>query len=210
MIELNEQFSTTCAIEDIIIPNTWNIKVTLLPNPNRNKLYNKAMERIQYYIADVLDNSIFVARYNISTLSNLPLKAQVHIFPDDPWDQLVAMCLYTKFNSILEGVFEVENIVVSSHQSRGISHWYNENDGGTSSLLELFDDEDDRETVNYWFKPTAQLFLLHEGLRLMTQEWIEIDLDYTKNKSETGDIINLKDFKKPKPPRDVNDNDNTD
>ncbi len=54
MIELNETFSTTMILEDVIIPNTWSITVQLLPNTAKNKLYNKAMERVQYYIQEVM------------------------------------------------------------------------------------------------------------------------------------------------------------
>ena len=39
MIELNETFSTTMIIEDVVIPNTWNITVNLMPNTAKNKLY---------------------------------------------------------------------------------------------------------------------------------------------------------------------------
>ena len=60
MIELKENFSVTMIIEDVVLPNTFTITVNLIPNSQYNKLYNKAMERIQYYITEILDNSIFV------------------------------------------------------------------------------------------------------------------------------------------------------
>ena len=94
MIELKQTFSTTVIIEDVIIPNQWDVTVTLLPDGNYSKLYNKAMERVQYYFEEILDNSMFVGRENVKNLSTLNFKAQVHIFPDDPWDHLIAMCLY--------------------------------------------------------------------------------------------------------------------
>ena len=162
MIELNETFNTTMILEDVIIPNTWSIQVQLVPNAAKNKLYNKAMERVQYYITEVLDNSIFVSYSNLALLSEIPFKAQVHVFPDDPWDHLIAMCLYTKINSMTEEVFYVDSITINSHQARGVSHNFSEADGGNENLHELFEDEPDLEQyVNYWYKSTPQLFLLY-------------------------------------------------
>ena len=197
MIELNETFSTTMILEDVIIPNTWSITIQLLPNSAKNKLYNKAMERVQYYIQEVLDNSVFVSYSNLALLSEIPFKAQVHVFPDDPWDHLIAMCLYTKINSMTEEVFYVDSITINSHQARSVSHNFSEADGGNENLHELFEDEPDLEQyVNYWYKSTPQLFLLHEGLKIVDHTWDEIDLQY-EDKPQEADVISLKDFKKP-------------
>ena len=195
MIEIEEHFSTTVIVEDIIIPNSWNIKVKLIPNNNKNKLYNKAMERIQYYISEVIDNSIFVGAHNLSKVLQIPFQAQVHVFPDDPWDHLIAMCLYTKITAMCEEVFYVDSIVINSHQSRGISHNYDsEQDGNGANLLSLFDDEDLQEYVKYWYKPNPQLFLLHDGFKIVEQDWAEESLEF--DSKQTGTVVTLKDFKK--------------
>jgi len=196
MIELKENFSVTMIIEDVVIPNTFTITVNLIANNEKNKLYNKAMERIQYYIGEILDNSIFIGAHNLAKIAELPFKAQVHVFPDDPWDHLISMCLYTKFNSICEQVFFIDSITITSDQARNVSHHFGDGDGGVDNLHELFDDEPDLEAyVNYWYKPQPQLFLLHEGLKLTDHTWDEVDLAYEEKKS--GTVVTLKDFKKP-------------
>lgn len=201
MIEVKETFSTTIILEDIIIPNQWDITVTLVPDGQHNKLYNKAMERLQYYIAEILDNSIFVGKDNVAALADLKFKAQVHIFPDDPWDHLIAMSLYVKLNSILEGVFLVDNVTISSTQSRGISHSHS-SEAGDTSLLEIFDEDDVSEVVKYWYNPSPELFLLHEGLKRVTSSWAEIELNYEDQPK--GSVVSLKDFKKKPPSNDDN------
>ena len=67
-------------IEDIIIPNTFTITINLVPNNSKNKFYNKAMDRVQYYIGEILDNSIFVSATNIKKISELPLKHKYMFF----------------------------------------------------------------------------------------------------------------------------------
>ena len=202
MIEVKETFSTTMVLEDIIVPNTWYVTISLVPNMGKNKLYTKAMDRIQYYIAEVIDNSVFIGAHNLSKIANLPFKAQVHVFPDDPWDHLVAMCLYTKITAICEQVFFVDSITINSQQARNVSHTFTTDEGGNENLLQLFDDEPDLEQyVKYWYKPTPQLFLLHEGLKLVETDWAEEDLTFDE---KSGTVIDIKDFKK-KPPNNDND-----
>lgn len=203
MIEVKETFSTTMVLEDIIVPNTWYVTISLVPNSNKPKHYTKAMDRMQFYLSEVLENSVFISADNLGKLSSLPFKAQVHVFPDDPWDHLVAMCLYTKITAICEQVFFVESITISSQQAKNVSHTFSAEEGGEKNLLQLFDDEPDLEQyVQYWYKPTPQLFLLHEGLKLIDEGWEDVDLTFDE---KSGTVVDIKDFKKKPPP----DNDNT-
>ncbi len=207
MIKIHETFSTICVLEEYLLPNTWHIEVIAHPNGQKEKeFYTKAVERIQYYIFDVLENSIFIAGQQLSNISSIPYKAQVHVFPGDPWDHLVAMCLYTKLTAICEEVLFIESVTINSLQSRTVSHQFGDADGGGQVLHELFkDDKDAQEFVKYWYKPYPQLMLLHEGLKLIEQQWKDKDIDITYDDSieSKGKIINLKEYKK-KPPENDN------
>lgn len=207
MIKIQETFSSTCILEDYILPNTWNIEIIAHPNGQKDKeFYTKAVERIQYYIFDVMENSIFVSGANLATVGKIPYKAQVHVFPDDPWDHLVAMCLYTKLTAICEEVLFIESVSVNSNQSRTVSHQFGDADGGGQVLHDFYkDDKDAQEYIKYWYKPYPQLLLLHEGLKLIEQKWEDkdIDIQYEKSVESKGTVINLKEYKK-KPPKNDN------
>jgi len=207
MIKIQETFSSTCVLEDYILPNTWHIEVIAHPNGQKDKeFFTKAVERIQYYIFDVLENSIFIAGQNVQSLSSIPFKAQVHVFPEDPWDHLVAMCLYTKLTAICEEVLLIESVTINSLQSRTVSHSFGEADGGAQVLLDHYKkNEEAAEFVKYWYKPYPQLLLLHEGLKLIEQDWNDKDIDITYDNSieSKGKVINLKEYKK-KPPENDN------
>lgn len=205
MIELKETFSTTVILEDIMIPNTWEITINLIPNNKHAKLYNRAVERVQYYIQEIMDNSILASYTKIAKLTEMPFTAQVHLLPDDPWDHLVAMCLFTKVNAICEDVFFVDNVVVSSTQARGVSHNFGSEDGGNENLHVLFDEEDAKTTVGYWYKSEPQMFTLEENrLVLNEHSWREIGEDLAYEEKPDGTVVSLKDFKRPR-----NDDDNT-
>ena len=80
MIIIKETFNSTCVLEDYLLPNTWNIEIKAHPNGQKEKdFFTKAVERIQFYIFDVLENSIFVSYKNLQLLNKITLKAQVHV-----------------------------------------------------------------------------------------------------------------------------------
>jgi len=195
MIEIRENFTTINVMEGIMIPNAWEVVISLEPNNKHNKLFNKALERVQYYLKDVIDNSIFVSYQQLDAINKLPFTAQCHIFPDDPWDHLVGMCLFTKLNSICEEVFFVSNISITSHQAQGISHNFGEEDGGNSVLHNLFDEEDEKQYVNYWYKSHPQLFLVEDGLKLQAGDWDQYEL--TLFPKDATNNLTVVPFKKP-------------
>ena len=98
-------------------------------------------------------------------------------------------------------MFFVDSITINSQQARNVSHTFTTEEGGNENLLQLFDDEPDLEQyVKYWYKPNAQMFFLHEGLKIVTVDWAEEDLTFDE---KSGTVVDIKDFKK-KPPSNDN------
>ena len=190
MIELREAFNTTLILDNNLLPNNLEIIVNITPNMIRQKLYNKGMDRLQFYIQELLDNSFFLSSADSTKLNSIPFKAQAHLFPDQPYDHLIAMCLYVKLNSIAEEVFYIDNVTVTSTQARGVSHSFSRQDGGAENLMTIFPEEDIKKYVEYWYKPIPQFFLLDNGLKLITQSWKDVGLHYTDKENE-AEIIKL-------------------
>ena len=96
------------------------------------EFYTQAVERIQFYIFDVLENSIFVPVKNDSKCcKKIPQSIRTCI-QTDGWDHLVAMCLYVKMTAMCEDVLFIESVTVNSLQSRTVSHCFGDADGGSS------------------------------------------------------------------------------
>jgi hypothetical protein len=117
MIKLETKFSSTIVIQDVLLPNTWFIDIRLVANSSVNqKNYNIGLDRIEFYVSQILDNSILLSPKS-GELFNQPigLNGCVHMLPDEPYDHLIGIVLYTKLNSILEKVFFVVTKVIISH-----------------------------------------------------------------------------------------------
>lgn len=207
MIRLEERFSSSVVIDDILIPNTWDISIELIPNKNVAKNYNTALDRLQFYVDTVLDNSIIISPDVVQIWNkDMGFKGKVHMLPEEPYDHLMSICLYTKFNSILEKVFFVESVGVTSYQGQGITHTYDSESGDMSTLINIIDGDDNKEYIEYWYKPHIEYFDLDEnGLTLKTITWDELGMDF----DDPNKIVKLSNYKPTILPRDDDEDDNT-
>jgi hypothetical protein len=210
MIKLDEKFAASVIIDGVLIPNLWDIKINLFPHAEKvleQKNYMKVVDRIQYYISETLENSILLGPESFNLFSKgIGIKGKVHFLPDEPFDHMLAISLYTKVHAILEDVFFIDSVQVSSYQSSGISHSHSVDTGDINTLRDvaLPGHEDYAE---YWFRKECQWFTLNEeGLQLKTIPWEELDLGLDK---KPGTVVNLNDFK-PKLIKPEDDEDDTD
>jgi len=195
MIKYEDRFSSSILLSKVLVPNTWNIDVHLIPNHSTGKNYNIALDRLEYYINEVLDNSIIISPDDVGIFaSGVGFKGKIIVLPDEPYDHLLSIALYTKFNSILEKVFFVESVSVTSYQGEGITHTYDSESGDMETLINLINDPDIQEYVDYWYKPDAQCFIMDdEGMELITTKWHEVDLNFTHNTTDSNVVkLNIK------------------
>tara|TARA_Y100000389_G_scaffold198146_1_gene234111 strand:- start:1703 stop:2317 length:615 start_codon:yes stop_codon:yes gene_type:complete len=202
MITIEEKFSCCVVVDTQLLPNTFTISINLLPTNDTQKNYNVALERINIMFREVLEDSILIGPNSVSKFKNaMGLNGIIHTLPDEPYDHLMAIALHTKITAILEGVFSVEKVSVTSTQGQGVTHTF-ENDEDTDVLRELIDNPDLKEYVDYWYATNVNYIRLHaNGIKLESQSWDKEDLTYEDKSSSAP-----KKFK----PRLVSDNDKDD
>lgn len=82
-----------------------------------------AMERIKHFISQCLENSILINEQQTLIIEKyVEASLKVCTLPADPFDQIVAIMLVKKLNSILEGRMLVTDISVTSFYSDDIHH----------------------------------------------------------------------------------------
>lgn len=201
MITIEEKFSCCIVVDTQLLPNTFDVKINLLPSNNTQKNYNVALERISILFREVLEDSILIGPDSVSKFKNaMGLNGIIHTLPDEPYDHLMSIVLHTKITAMLEGVFSVERVSVTSTQGQGVTHTF-ENDEDIDVLRELIDNPDLQEYVDYWYTTNVNFIRLHpNGIKLESQSWDKEDLTY-----ETKPSVPKK-FK----PRLVSDNDSDD
>ena len=179
MISVTNKFAATLYVKDMLFANFWDITINMVTDADTSASNNNvAMDRIQYYIDNMLDNSLLLGAVDAKLFDKNPMgiEAACNLLPGDPLDHLFTVCLYTKFNSIVEKMLFVDSVVLESYQSNGLRYTYYSSDQEITPLHKIIDDEF-LEYCEYWNDPEPVLFRLDaDGLQLIKQTWSDVDL----------------------------------
>ena len=203
MITIEERFSCCIVVDTQLLPNTFDVKVNLLPANSTQKNYTVALERINIIFRDVFEDSILIGPSSVSKFKNaMGLNGVIHTLPDEPYDHLLAIALHTKISALVQDVFTVERVSVTSTQGNGVTHTFEDIGDSGDTLRELMDNPDLKEYVDYWYSANVNYIRLHpNGIKYETQNWEKEGLVY-----EQKDSGAVKRFR----PRLVSDNDKDD
>jgi len=107
-------FSCTVVTENIIIPNSYNINISVEPISDLQGNIANGFKKIRYFVDNYLQDSIFISAENVllAPLSNL--ETNVVIFPADPYDFFVGGVLLSKLRAISEKYFDISLITIDS------------------------------------------------------------------------------------------------
>lgn len=166
-IEKDFCFQTGLYFEGNFYIAVYDITLSMLVETNSIKEQNIAMDRISYFLSDVIQHSILINSNKhdvIEKYQDADLK--VCELPEDPYDQILAMVLLLKLNSIAEDRLKITDLVIGSSLSDGVrfnvvsevaegafpgKHWWNSpciamnsrdyEIGDHSKVIKLFTDD---------------------------------------------------------------------
>lgn len=120
-IERDFCFQTGLYFEDKFHIGVYDITMSMLVETDLIKEQNIAMDRIIYFLNEVMQNSVLVSSRNqdvIKQYQNVDLR--VCELPEEPYDQILAMILLLKLNSIAENRLKITDLVIGSSLSDGV------------------------------------------------------------------------------------------
>ena len=187
MISVTNKFAATLYVKDMLFANFWDITINIITDSATSASNNNvAMDRIQYYIENMLDNSLLLGPSGTKLFDKNPIGIEVacNLLPGEPLDHLFTVCLYTKFSSIVEKMLFIESVELESYQSNGLRYTYYSSDQEITPLHKIIDDEF-LEYCEYWNDPEIGLFRLDaDGLQLIKQTWSDVDLLFNETSDE--------------------------
>ena len=183
-IEKDFFFQCAAHFEGKFYINAYELTTSMLVETESIREQNVAMERIEYFLSSVLENSIFVHAKETEVIENYE-KAGIKVctMPEEPYDQIVSMILLLKLNSIMEGRLCVTDMVLGSKMSSGVrftvvhehaentfsgNHWWNE----PCTILKDSKPQKRKEKI----------------VKLFNDEWSEIGLTW-KEKSKNPEKV---------------------
>lgn len=120
-IERDFCFQTGLYFEDKFHIGVYDITLSMLVETDSIKEQNIAMDRIIYFLHEVMQNSILISTHKqdvIRQYRNLDLR--VCELPEEPYDQILAMVLLLKLNSVAEDRLKITDLVIASSLSDGV------------------------------------------------------------------------------------------
>lgn len=120
-IERDFCFQTGLYFEDGFHIGVYDITLSMLVETESIKEQNIAMDRINYFLHEVIQGSVLVNSIRddvIERYQNVDLN--VCELPGEPYDQILAMVLLLKLNSIAEDRLKITDLVIGSSLSDGV------------------------------------------------------------------------------------------
>jgi hypothetical protein len=134
-----------------------------------------ALERMKYFIDEIVTNSVFVEASDIKVIDTFTgLGVKVCVLPLEPYDQAISIALLLKLNAITEGKFNITNMSFKSQLSDDVEY-----------LIDIDDEVEAYATKNNWWNDSGsnlnnkksnkkdKIVKLHKD-----NEWTELDLGW--------------------------------
>jgi hypothetical protein len=108
------EFGCTLVIEKLILPNFYNIRLSVEPTETGDCNITAGFQKIRYFVDHCLHNSIFISSENEFTQPFMNAETNLVVFPVEPYDYFVGSVLYQKFISISKKYFDITQITIDS------------------------------------------------------------------------------------------------
>lgn len=107
--------------------NSYHINCVLTVNTELVVEQNIALERIKYFLYEFLEHSVFINQDNQQQIEKY-INAGVNVctLPEEPYDQIIGIMLFVKFNAITEGRLTINDLSIESAMSDGVSCLFSE------------------------------------------------------------------------------------
>jgi hypothetical protein len=107
-------FSCTIINEQLILPTTYNINISIDPESQSQLSINVGFKKLRSFVDVRLQNSVFIYRENKLGKSLSGIVNNQVVFPTEPYDYFAGCVLYKKFLAITEQYFQIEFITIDS------------------------------------------------------------------------------------------------
>lgn len=122
-IERDIFFVAGIHFDDAYFINTYDLTLSMLVETDIPKEHTIAMERLDFFIKNVITNSVFVNEENHDIIEKYSEAGMSIItLPGEPFDQIVAMTLLLKLNAIMENRIKITDITICSLLGEGIRY----------------------------------------------------------------------------------------
>lgn len=120
-------FLAAVHFENEFLMNHYNITLSMDVLTDSISEQNIAMDRLKYLVYEVLANVVFVDSSETKLIEKYQAAGmRVCTTPEAPYDQIISLLLFYKFNSVTEGKLLITNLQLESLLSDGVGFMLDE------------------------------------------------------------------------------------
>ena len=120
-IEKDFTFQAAVHFDNRFVLNIYELSLSMIVQTESIREQNIAMDRMQYFLSEVVENSIFVDQDDTKAIEHYANAGiNVCMIPDQPFDQVISLVLLLKINAIMEDRMVITDAVMGSKLSDGV------------------------------------------------------------------------------------------
>ena len=117
-IQREFDFQAGVYFQNSFLMNFYNFSLYMEVNTENAHEQNVALDRVKYFIYEILENAIFVQDTETEiTKKYIDAGLKVCPIPEEPYDQIIALLLMLKINAICENRLKINEILFTSRLS---------------------------------------------------------------------------------------------
>jgi len=114
-------FESAIHFEGKFLINLYELTLHMEVVTDNMREQNIAIERINYFIANNIENHIWISKDDTKYIENYDKAGiPVLVIPEEPFDQIIGMILLLKLNAIMEEKLHITNIIFGSKLTNNI------------------------------------------------------------------------------------------
>lgn len=174
-IERDFCFQTGLYFEDKFYIGAYDITLSMLVETESIKEQNIAMDRMNYFLNEVVQHSILVNSNRQDVIRKYQdIDLNVCELPGEPYDQILAMVLLLKLNSVAENRLKITDLVIGSSLTDGVRF------NIVSEVAES------AFSGNYWWNSPCtamnsrdyEMYDHSKVIKLFTDDWVNLGLSW--------------------------------
>ena len=172
--------------------NFYTVTITMTTMASDSMQQNVAYERLKYWFDQVMFNSIIMRDNEPKLAEWFATDQRIILLPEQPVDQLLGIVLFSKLNAIVENVFVINELEISSAVGDEVCYIHNENEFVLTEAL---------NNPGWWSDPgptwVTNLNKRHNNKVIKLRrvpEWKDVELDWNQADSEIANTVLFVDF----------------
>lgn len=149
-------FSCVLVLGDMVLPNEYNLTISMLPNVAHNDSTMLGLKKIKLFLSKFVQNATLIQTAHPMFGHFSKLSTNVVQLPQDPHDYFFASLLYKKLAVLSEDYFTIHNITIDSSIGDHVQYQITTTCDAYDNILESDNwwNHDNTKTNNFGTFPT--------------------------------------------------------